>query len=209
MLTTTSGSILGEMDFWWQNNSWVTYNMITQGNLVTARITHSPIITVMPCERQVVSDLRQSFVCTGLQQRNWKMTTLLTLYAGSPPVTNGFPAQRASNVGSISMSWHHDSKPRLSLIARFMGPTWGSSGSCRPQMGPMLVYEPCYLGWFSLCTHEVFTTKYHSNHREFAIICILLRLYISCYMDGLTLPITEVEPQWRIRFDDTLMWWQD
>ena len=25
-----------------------------------------------------------------------------------------------------------------SLIARFMGPTWGPSGSCRPQMGPML-----------------------------------------------------------------------
>ena len=23
-------------------------------------------------------------------------------------------------------------------IARFMGPTWGPSGSCRPQMGPML-----------------------------------------------------------------------
>ena len=24
------------------------------------------------------------------------------------------------------------------LIARFMGPTWGPHGSCRPQMGPML-----------------------------------------------------------------------
>ena len=26
----------------------------------------------------------------------------------------------------------------LSQIARFMGPTWGPPGSCRPQMGPML-----------------------------------------------------------------------
>ena len=25
-----------------------------------------------------------------------------------------------------------------SLIARFMGPTWGSPGSCRPQVGPIL-----------------------------------------------------------------------
>ena len=27
---------------------------------------------------------------------------------------------------------------RTAQIARFMGPTWGPSGSCRPQMGPML-----------------------------------------------------------------------
>ena len=26
----------------------------------------------------------------------------------------------------------------ISQIARFMGPTWGPPGSCRPQMGPML-----------------------------------------------------------------------
>ena len=26
---------------------------------------------------------------------------------------------------------------KLSQIAKFMGPTWGPSGSCRPQMGPM------------------------------------------------------------------------
>ena len=27
---------------------------------------------------------------------------------------------------------------RLPQIAKFIGPTWGPSGSCRPQMGPML-----------------------------------------------------------------------
>ena len=27
---------------------------------------------------------------------------------------------------------------RTSQIAKFMGPTWGPPGSCRPQMGPML-----------------------------------------------------------------------
>ena len=30
-----------------------------------------------------------------------------------------------------------------------MGPTWGPPGSCRPQMGPMLVREPCYQGWLT------------------------------------------------------------
>ena len=36
---------------------------------------------------------------------------------------------------------------RLSQIAKSMGPTWGPSGSCRPQMGPMSALEPCYQGW--------------------------------------------------------------
>ena len=35
-----------------------------------------------------------------------------------------------------------------SLIARFMGPTWGPSGADRTQVGPMLALnKPCYLGW--------------------------------------------------------------
>ena len=39
----------------------------------------------------------------------WKhqISTLLALCEGNPLVTSGFPSQRASNVGSISMSWHH------------------------------------------------------------------------------------------------------
>ena len=35
------------------------------------------------------------------------------------------------------------------LITRFMGPTWGPPGSCRPQMGPMLV------PWILLSGHAV------------------------------------------------------
>ena len=34
---------------------------------------------------------------------------------------------------------------RTSLIARFMGPTWGPTGADRTQVGPMLAHEPCYL----------------------------------------------------------------
>ena len=41
-----------------------------------------------------------------------------------------------------SKSWHFTLKYGFTSlppqIARFMGPTWGPPGSCRPQMGPML-----------------------------------------------------------------------
>ena len=33
-------------------------------------------------------------------------------------------------------------------IAKFMGPTWGPPGSCRPQMGPMLAPWILLSGWF-------------------------------------------------------------
>ena len=78
---------------------------------------------------------------------------------GNPPVTDGFPSQRTSNAENISISWphyasirHHFSKWQCdcaeacgtsivynpSLIARFMGPTWGPSVADRTQVGPML-----------------------------------------------------------------------
>ena len=31
-------------------------------------------------------------------------------------------------------------------IAKFMGPTWGPPGSCRPRWGPYWSHEPCYQG---------------------------------------------------------------
>ena len=34
--------------------------------------------------------------------------------------------------------------------ARFMGPTWGPPGSCRPQIGPCWPHEPCSLGRWSI-----------------------------------------------------------
>ena len=35
-----------------------------------------------------------------------------------------------------------------SLIAKFMGPTWGPPGSCRPQVGPCCPHKHCYRGCF-------------------------------------------------------------
>ena len=33
------------------------------------------------------------------------------------------------------------------ILAKFLGPTWGPPGSCRPQMGPIMAHELCYQGW--------------------------------------------------------------
>ena len=35
---------------------------------------------------------------------------------------------------------------QITLIARFMGPTWGSSGAGRTQVAPCWPHELCYLG---------------------------------------------------------------
>ena len=40
----------------------------------------------------------------------------------------------------------------ISQIAKFMGPTWGPPGSCRPQMGPMLVPWTLLSGYTDICT---------------------------------------------------------
>ena len=38
----------------------------------------------------------------------------------------------------VDDSWFFIDYVVISQIAKFMGPTWGSPGTCRPQMGPML-----------------------------------------------------------------------
>ena len=40
-------------------------------------------------------------------------------------------------------------------IARFMGPTWGPPGSCRPRMGPCWPHEPCYQGIVTVVIHSM------------------------------------------------------
>ena len=49
-----------------------------------------------------------STVCFSQQQRKHQNCPLLALCEGNPPVTGGFPSQRASNVESVSISYHHD-----------------------------------------------------------------------------------------------------
>ena len=49
---------------------------------------------------------------------------------------------------------------QFSLIAIFMGPTWGHPGSCRPRLAPCWPYEPGYQGcvwklWRDVCMINV------------------------------------------------------
>ena len=77
------------------------------------------------------------------------------LCVGNSPGTGEFPVQRASNAENVSIWWRHhviktenqnnlvqnipvnSLRSSISLIARFMGPTWGPSGADRTQVGPM------------------------------------------------------------------------
>ena len=54
---------------------------------------------------------------------------------------------RGSYSGALSLENHFNLIP--SLIARFMGPTWGPSGADRTQVGPCWPHELCYLGWIN------------------------------------------------------------
>ena len=67
-------------------------------------------------------------------------------------------------------SWHRHLHWSIhTQIAKFMGPTWGPPGSCRPQMGPMLApwtllsgYSQswhCHLHW-GIHTHRVDIVTY-------------------------------------------------
>ena len=49
-----------------------------------------------------------------------------------------FIANLPNAVASISTNGSTVFLSKLSQIAKFMGPTWGRPGSCRPQMGPMM-----------------------------------------------------------------------
>ena len=58
--------------------------------------------------------------------------------------------------------------PVIAQIAKFMGPTWGPPGSCRPQMGPYRPHELCYQGTLLLScqpnSRGKSTWKYESWH---------------------------------------------
>ena len=53
-------------------------------------------------------------------------------------------------------SWMVDTQ-----IARFMRPTWGPPGTCRPQLGPMLAHEPCYEGRVTPRSATVTVNSHH------------------------------------------------
>ena len=57
---------------------------------------------------QVTGDsLVCSIVCFGIEQRKHQSSALQAPCEGNPPVTGGFPSQRASNAENVSIWWRH------------------------------------------------------------------------------------------------------
>ena len=64
--------------------------------------------------------------------------------------------------------WTNEILPDLSLrsqIAKFMGPTWGPPGSCRPQMGPMLAPWILLSGMRFRCMSYIKKNGHLCHHR--------------------------------------------
>ena len=57
----------------------------------------------------------------------------------------------------------------LSLVARFMGPTWGPSGADRTQVAPCWSHELCHLGLYAILprtetrTHRCWESVFHQS----------------------------------------------
>ena len=81
----------------------------------------------------------------------WKRVPHYRFYVRDSPTTGGFPWQRPSVVEFWCFHWClSEQVAEQTFVSRvvgnaitqktkFMGSTWGPPGSCRPQMGPMLV----------------------------------------------------------------------
>ena len=67
------------------------------------------------------------------------LSTLPALCEENPPVTGGLCLQKAGNL-DFDLFLNTWCILKHTQIAKFMGPTWVPPGSCRPQMGAMLVH---------------------------------------------------------------------
>ena len=95
----------------------------------------------------IVLCITSSTTCSGQQQNKHQSSTLRpAFYWGNPTVTGGFSSQIANSAGKMSIlsqmfkhriNYVHQ-KCQTPQITKFMGSTWGPTGSCRPQVGPML-----------------------------------------------------------------------
>ena len=79
---------------------------------------------IQTCTFQTCSDI------LGVHDIKHQNSTLLALSGGNPPVTGGFPSQRASNVGSVSMSCLHDEPTSSEYWSRFSCSIRTSRRSC-------------------------------------------------------------------------------
>ena len=81
-----------------------------------------------------------------------------------------------------------------SLIAKFMEPTWGPPGSCRPQMGPILAPWTLLSGYYMVCLlsgHSLFSALHKSLEVYYFImeeywIVVIMRHDCTCKHEDFT-----------------------
>ena len=64
------------------------------------------------------------------------------------------------------LTLHARMNPVASQIATLMGPTWGPSGSCRPQVGPMMAPWTLLSGLLLCLTHTLQLFGHHIKTRD-------------------------------------------
>ena len=111
------------------NLKWVTDQLFTKNTTKAVHSQHRAL-----CRKAQKSNRR----CLLLY--HYPYLTANLLYLSSTNFTAGWPA----NCQGLIIT---------TKIAKFMGPTWGPPGSCRPQMGPCWPHEPCYQGSYSVRQH--------------------------------------------------------
>ena len=87
-----------------------------------------------------------ALICAGLGIFYWiKANTMLMMpwFLKLPRHNRFLSYMRSDNkylwrISDMDLTKAHHFCPIESQIAKFMGPTWGPPGACRPQMGPML-----------------------------------------------------------------------
>ena len=78
---------------------------------------------------------------------------------------------------------------QYALRARFMGPTWGQHGSCRPHAAPYRPHEPCYLGRYEELAHGTGNYIGYSYRLLFTfsfICCRDVHITTLCELTGCT-----------------------
>ena len=73
----------------------------------------------------------------------------------------------------------HAPMRKVTLIARFMGSTWGPYGADRTQVGPMLAPWTLLFGKASLCAEDHFTDDFYRNFNSMALLFYLNHILIN------------------------------
>ena len=92
--------------------------------------------------------------------------------------------------------------PMPTLIARFMGPTWGPSGTDKTQVGPMLAHVLCYLGKLAVLGHDLHWLGCQLIVAQWSL-STLVRVMACCVIGAKALPRTVITN----RTTSNKRWW--